>query len=134
METEMPDRAPYRGFAFEPGRYHRSTVPRQAKDVSRLAVASILKARGAEMNRTHLAVYRKCTGRNFSTHAPALLGSVSTRERLEDMRPAPGAHLESMAESAGFKGECSEDVESFDVLQLEVQVPAYGRIHQAIPA
>jgi hypothetical protein len=36
--------------------------------------------------------------------------------------------------SAGFIAECNEDVECFDAVQLEVQVPAYGRIHQAIPA
>jgi hypothetical protein len=93
------------------------------------------------MKRTYLAVYVKCTGRNFS----ALPGSVSAGERLEDMRPAPGAHLEWMADegdsipdantsSVEFKREGFEDVESFVVEQREVKVPAYGRIHQAIPA
>jgi hypothetical protein len=97
------------------------------------------------MNRTHPAVYVKCTGTNFSAHRPTLLGSVSVGERLEDMRPAPGAQLELMADegdsipdanrsSAEFKREGFEDVEYFVVEQLEVKVPAYGRIHQAIPA
>jgi hypothetical protein len=97
------------------------------------------------MKTTHLAVCVKGTGRNFSTHRPALLGCVSARERLEEMRRGRGAHLELMADesasipdantsSAGFKEEGFEDVESFDVVQLEVKVPAYGRIHQAIPA
>jgi hypothetical protein len=97
------------------------------------------------MKRTHLAVYVKCTGTNLSAHAPALDGCVSVGERPEHMRPAPGARLEWMADegysipdantsSVEFKREGFEDVESFLVDQLEVKVPAYGRIHQAIPA
>jgi hypothetical protein len=83
------------------------------------------------MKRTDLAVFVKHTGSSSSPHTPALLGCLSAREKLEDMLSVPGAHFES---SARFITECNEDVECFDVVQLEVQVPAYGRIHQAIPA
>ena len=89
--------------------------------------------------------YRNSTGTNFSGHAPNALDCVSVDEKLEQMRPALEAHLEMMADEGDpklepntstvqFNREDFEDLESFVVEQLAIKVPAYGRIHQAIPA
>jgi hypothetical protein len=100
---------------------------------------------GAEMNRTHLVLYRSSTGTNFSRHAPEAFDGRSVGGKFDEMRPALEAHLAMMAEQGDpnpepntsrveFHREDFEDLESFLVEPLAIQVPAYGRIHQAIPA
>jgi predicted RNase H-like HicB family nuclease len=106
-------------------------------------------ASGAEMNRTHLVFYRNSAGSNFSFHAPHAPGCVPRGETLEPMRPAREAHLEMMADQgdsipeahtspAGFNRKDFAGLESSLASSLAeqsaIQVPAYGRIHQAIPA
>jgi predicted RNase H-like HicB family nuclease len=101
------------------------------------------------MKKTYLVVYAKCTGSNFSGHAPDVLGCVSVGDTLEEMRAmmreALEAHLELMAEegdpipeptiaAVDIKKEDFADVEYFVVEPLQVKVPAKGRIRQAIPA
>jgi len=101
------------------------------------------------MKKTYLVVYAKCRESNFSGHAPDVPGCVSvgdTREEMHAMmREALEAHLELMTEegdpipqptttTVDFKSEDFWDVEYFVVEHLEVNVPAKGRIRQAIPA
>ena len=101
------------------------------------------------MKRTYLVVYAKCIGSNFSGHAPDVLGCVSAGDTLEQMRAmmreALEFHLALMVEDGDpvpeptatnveLKRDDFEDVEYFVVEPLEVDVPAKGRVRQAIPA
>jgi hypothetical protein len=100
---------------------------------------------GAEMNRTHLVFYRNSAGSNLSSPAPDALGGVAAQETLAPMRPAREACPEGLADhghprtdanpsAAGFDRRRLLDPASLLVEQLTIPVPAYGRIHQAIPA
>lgn len=101
------------------------------------------------MKREFLVLYAKCTGSNFSGHAPDVPGCISTGDSLEEMRSmmreALESHLEFLAEdgdpipeptatSVDFKPVDFEDAEYFVVEHLQIKVPAKGRIRQAIPA
>lgn len=87
----------------------------------------------------YLVVFSKCTGSNFSGHAPDVPGCVSAGDTLEEMqammREALEFHLTSMiedgeplpepkTENVEFKTEDFEDVEYFVVQKLAVNVPA----------
>lgn len=90
------------------------------------------------MRRSYLVVFGKCTGSNFSGHAPDVPGCVSAGDTLEEMtammREALEFHLEGLAAqglpapeattvNVEFKPEDFEDVEYFVVQTLDVNLP-----------
>ena len=90
------------------------------------------------MTRTYLVVFAKCTGSNFSGHAPDVPGCVSAGDTLDEMttnmREALEFHLEGMAEDGEvapeavstkveFEPEDFEDVEYFVVQKLTLTLP-----------
>jgi predicted RNase H-like HicB family nuclease len=90
------------------------------------------------MTRTYLVVFAKCTGSNFSGHAPDVPGCVAAGDTLDEMtvqmREALEFHLEGMAEDGEmapealtmrveFETEDFEDVEYFVVQKLAVALP-----------
>lgn len=101
------------------------------------------------MTKNYMVVFAKCTGSNFSGHAPDVPGCVSAGDTLEEMqrmmREALELHLEALhddgqpmpepvTESVDFKTEDFEDVEYFIVQKLAVSLPgAYKttKAHQA---
>jgi predicted RNase H-like HicB family nuclease len=91
------------------------------------------------MTKNYLVVFGKCTGSNFSGHAPDVPGCVSAGDSLEEMqsmmREALEFHLEGLVadgepipepktQNVEFKPEDFEDVEYFVVQKLTVKVPA----------
>ena len=101
------------------------------------------------MTKRYLVVYAKCTGSNFSGHAPDVPGCVSVGDTLEEMnnmmREALEFHLEGMLEDGEtipepstlkveLKAEDFEDVEYFVVQKLEVKVPARTQTGESIRA
>jgi predicted RNase H-like HicB family nuclease len=97
------------------------------------------------MKKTFLVVFSKCTGSNFSGHAPDVPGCVSAGDTLEEMtammREALEFHFETMVEdgesipepiatSVDFKPEDFDDVEYFVIQQLEVNVPTREAVHE----
>ena len=101
------------------------------------------------MTKRYLVVYAKCTGSNFSGHAPDLPGCVSVGDTLEEMnammREALEFHLEGMLEdgeaipepttiNVELKAEDFEGVEFFVVQKLEVQLPACAQTSESVRA
>jgi predicted RNase H-like HicB family nuclease len=91
------------------------------------------------MTKNYLVVFGKCTGSNFSGHAPDVPGCISAGDSLEEMRSmmreALEFHFEGLVaegesipepktQNVEFKPEDFEDVEYFVVQKLAVKVPA----------
>src|SRR3954453_9366495 len=98
------------------------------------------------MIKTYLVVFAKCTGSNFSGHAPDVPGCVSVGDTLEEMqammREALELHLSATIENGGtipeaktttvnFNPQDFEDVEYFIVLNLDVAAPVTAKTPQA---
>jgi predicted RNase H-like HicB family nuclease len=98
------------------------------------------------MTKKYLVVFAKCTGSNFSGHAPDLPGCISVGDTLEEMqammREALEFHIEALVEDGDpipepktinveFKPEDFEDTEYFVVQNLEVKVPEAASADQA---
>ena len=98
------------------------------------------------MTKKYLVVFAKCTGSNFSGHAPDLPGGISVGDTLEEMqammREALEFHIEALVEDGDpipepktinveFKPEDFEDTEYFVVQNLEVKVPEAASADQA---
>ncbi|MFP5235612.1 MAG: type II toxin-antitoxin system HicB family antitoxin [Acidobacteriota bacterium] len=91
------------------------------------------------MTKNYLVVFGKCTGSNFSGHAPDVPGCISAGDTLEEMRAmmreALELHFQGLAEygepipepktiNVEFKPQDFADVEYFVVQHIEVSVPA----------
>ena len=101
------------------------------------------------MTKRYLVVYAKCSGSNFSGHAPDVPGCVSAGDTLEEMnammREALEFHFEGLHEdgeaipepntmNVELKAEDFEDVEYFVVQKLEVKVPALAQTSDSVRA
>jgi predicted RNase H-like HicB family nuclease len=97
------------------------------------------QASGVEVTKGYLVVFSKCTGSNFSGHAPDVPGCISAADTLPEiakmMREALEFHFEGMAAHGEpipepltmnvlFRPEDFVDVEYFVVQKIDVNLPS----------